>query len=296
LKTLPTLSPSRLAAAYVARGISFFYRLNHLRLAKVVFLGVDSPAFVRRRFFGHSLIIDVGRANPQKLLWLQGERFVKERDVLSRVTKPGMTVIDIGANIGYYTLLFSSLVSDGGKVIALEPDSTNLRELQINVSHNELNSIVSIIPIGASDHDGVDRFEPGLNSHITPSGSQQVSVMKLDSILKTKVDLIKIDVEGYEGAVLDGAVETIERSRPVILLELHPNLLTTHTHRQIAEGLQRNYRHLNVYQIERQSPWRRLLQGYGFLREYTEADDLPRLLEDYENRRLYHPCWLLARP
>src|SRR5688572_25994764 len=127
---------------YLGRAVAFLYRLNTLRLATIIFRGVDSPTVVRRRFYGRSLVLDVSRANPQKLLWLQGRRFVQERFLLQRFVRPGMTVVDVGANIGYYTLMFASFVDGHGRVFSIEPDPTNLRELRANVAENKLETLV----------------------------------------------------------------------------------------------------------------------------------------------------------
>ncbi len=251
---------------------------------------------VRRELFGHSVVLDVGRANPQKFLWLQGERFIRERTLLSRVVRHGMTVIDVGANIGYYALMFRSFVGESGQVICLEPDPTNLHELLTNVSENALEGNITVMPVAAGDQDGVASFQPGLNSHVTPDGTSHVSVTKIDSLTMSKVDFIKIDVEGYEGAVLDGAKKTIEQFRPALFLELHPNLLTRHTHRGIVQYLQRYYSRVSGYQIEPGNLWTRFLQAYGLTDQFTEAGDLDQLVNAYENQRMLLPCWILTEP
>jgi hypothetical protein len=156
--------------------------------------------------------------------------------------------------------------------------------------------MATVLPVAAGDHDGVTHFQPGLNSYITPEGSEQVSVTRIDSLGVAKVDFIKIDVEGYEGAVLDGARETIEKTRPVLFLELHPNLLTQHTHREAIDFLRQYYSRIAGYKIERVNLWGRVLQAYGLVEPFTKADDLDELLEAYENKQTFEPCWLLAQP
>src|ERR1041384_6865770 len=89
------------------RGTAFLYRLNTLRLAGMIFRGVTSPTLVKRRYFAKSLVLDVSRSNAQQLLWLQGQRFVQESQLFRRLVEPGMTIVDVGANIGYYALMFA---------------------------------------------------------------------------------------------------------------------------------------------------------------------------------------------
>jgi FkbM family methyltransferase len=205
-----------------------------------------------------------------------------------------MTVVDVGANIGYYALMFRSFLGVNGQVICMEPDPTNLRELVATVSQNALDANITVLPIAASDRDGVSAFQPGLNSYISPDGVSKVAVVKVDSLTIKKIDFIKIDVEGYEGAVLDGAKKTIEQFRPTLFLELHPTLLTRHTHRDIVHQLQQHYRKVSVYQIERENVWQRFLQAYELTEQFTEATDLDELLTGYENNRLVQPCWILS--
>lgn len=278
------------------RGIAFLYRLNTLRLAGTVFRGVNSSTVLRRRYFGKSLVLDVSRSSAQRLLWLQGERFVQERSLFSQLVRPGMVFVDVGANIGYYALMFASLLRGEGEILCLEPDPTNLLELKANVAENKLERMISVLPIAAGDEDGTMRFEPGLNAHATPTGTMEVIVKKLDSLAPAKVDFIKIDVEGYEGAVLDGARETIERFRPTIFLELHPRLLTRHTHKGIIQFIKQRYSKVSAYQISRGNLLRRALQNYGLVDQLNEIGDIRQMAEAYEDRRYPDPCWLVGQP
>ena len=280
---------------YLGRGFAFFYRLNTLRLATAIFSGVSSPTVVKRRFYGRSLVLDVSRANPHKLLWLEGERFVQERFLLQRQIRPGMTVVDVGANIGYYALMFASFVQGHGRVFSMEPDATNLRELRANVAENDLEKTIKVLPVAAGDYDGTTRFEPGVNSHVVPDGSSEVLIKKIDSLEIGKVDFIKIDVEGYEGSVLAGAEETIKQFRPTVFLELHPSLLTRHTHGEIVQFLQRHYAEVSAYQIERANPLRRLLQKYGVVEPFRQVSVIGQMVKDYEAGHFSEPCWLVAR-
>ena len=181
-----------------------------------------------------------------------GFRLSGQRDMMNGTFEPAETMmirklvgsvdvfVDVGANIGFYALMLNSYLNGQGAIICLEPDPTNLIELLANVAANRLEQQISILPMAAGSEDGTVSFEPGLNAHAAENGTMQVAVRKLDSLNLTQVDFIKMDVEGYEGAVLDGARSLIERCRPTLFLELHPQLLTTHSHGEIVQFLQRH--------------------------------------------------------
>ena len=275
--------------------VAWFFRLGSLRLARIVFRGVSTPTVLSMPFYGHELFMDVSRASGPQLLWLQGKRHIKERSLLEKVASPGMTIIDVGANIGYYALIFASLTAANGRVVCLEPDPDNLRELSLNVRNNRLESVVTITPTAVGDFDGTIGFETGTNGRVTQNGTSTVPVTKLDSLGLFKCDLIKIDVEGYEGAVLDGARETIKKFRSTIFLELHPDLLTSHTHGEIVSFLRERYSNLSAYRPTGGRLVTKTLCAYDFLSPLTEAKDVGALVETYESRTAREPCWIIAR-
>ena len=143
-----------------------------------------------------------------------------------RWVRPGSTVIDIGAHVGYYTLLASILTGDAGSVWAFEPEPTNAAFLR---SHMKLNNIhnVHVEEVAVSDASGSARFGLGSGSgtgHLDTNGSINVNTVRLaDFCAKRGIrpGALKIDVEGAEAAVLDGAKELIASSRPVIFLSTH---------------------------------------------------------------------------
>ena len=280
---------------YLGRGVAFVYRLHALRLASIVFRGVVHPSLIKRPFFGKHLFLDVSRSKAQQLLWLQGERYVEERHLLKQLVRPGMNVVDVGANIGFYALMLNSYLNGQGAIICLEPDPTNLIELLANVAANRLEQQISILPMAAGSEDGTVSFEPGLNAHAAENGTMQVAVRKLDSLNLAQVDFIKMDVEGYEGAVLDGARSLIERCRPTLFLELHPRLLTAHSHGEIVQFVQRHYTELSVYQVARGDWWMRALRSYGMASCLRRLDNLQELVAAYEAGTMEHTSWIVAQ-
>jgi len=151
---------------------------------------------------------------------------------VSRHVLPGMTVIDVGANVGVYTSLFSRLVGSSGWVIALEPAPDNWRSVSKALATNRWSN-VEIHQVAAADQAGRMSFErssynSGNNALSTdyPSGEGlEVEVAPLDSIVAgRKIHFIKIDVQGWEASVLRGARRTLSENRPLsVRVEIWPS-------------------------------------------------------------------------
>lgn len=153
-----------------------------------------------------------------------------ERDKQQRFVqfvRRGDCVFDIGAHAGYFSLLASRLVGPNGRLVAFEPCPTNLQLLQ---RHFALNGIENAQVIGkaVAEHEGESRFSRGKASqmgHISTDGEDIVSTVTLDGLWTARQipspSLIKIDVEGAEGAVLRGASTLFAHCRPVVLLSGH---------------------------------------------------------------------------
>jgi FkbM family methyltransferase len=149
--------------------------------------------------------------------------------------------IDVGANIGYFTCLMSKFAGAAGKVLAVEPEPNNLKLLQQNISANNLKN-VDVFPcaVGASDGTAMlGLYKPsnrGRHSILDTTAKSQVKVpvKTLDEIAGSSGSgagssvqywsLLKIDVEGYEAFVIDGAKETLSRVEALVM-EFSPALL-----------------------------------------------------------------------
>ncbi len=149
---------------------------------------------------------------------------------MAEVLKPGGIFFDIGANVGYYTILASRLVRDGGKVVSFEPVPRNLEFLQRHVELNDIEN-VTVMPFAVSNENSTVRFAIGPNNamgHIDPDGGLLVETVTLDTIideLSLLPDVLKMDVEGAERNVLLGAVKLFERAKPIIFLSTHSDEL-----------------------------------------------------------------------
>jgi FkbM family methyltransferase len=161
--------------------------------------------------------------------------------VLMRVLQDGDGFVDVGANVGFFTVLAAQLVGETGRVYAFEPEQENFGRLAQNISLNDLSNVVTYQSavgdqVGTaelfinSDNDGGHAlWNPGAHSFNKVSREkvikQNVEMVTLDSVLAgatVPVKLIKIDAEGYEQHVLHGALELITRHRvPFVLAEVN---------------------------------------------------------------------------
>jgi len=156
--------------------------------------------------------------------------------------KEGDTVFDIGANVGYYSILASGLVGKTGVVAAFEPSPRNLRFLQEHVDLNKTEN-VKIMPFACSATSGIATFHNGPNpamGSLDQVGGEEITVVTetIDEVAEKtglRPDVMKIDVEGGEADVLKGAVRTIESNRPAIFLSTHSLDLRTSCHEWLNE-------------------------------------------------------------
>jgi len=221
-------SPPRVPLRFrAARVLSAFWRFRTLPRARRIFRDITAPCLVARPFFGYRLCLDVSRSDAHRLLYLEGERFIAERRLLSRLVRPGMRVVDVGANIGYYMLMFERFVGPAGSIVCIEPSPPNVEELERNVSANGLSN-VSVHRVAVGGEEGMTGLRDGINSGVTDGedAAYEVPLRTLDSLLDEGVDFLKIDVEGYEAAVLQGAQQVLARDRPALFVEFHPHLVT----------------------------------------------------------------------
>jgi len=210
----------------IAQALCGLYRFQTQRVAKRMFGGCPPETFLERELFGYKFTGDVSRASPQQLIYLIGERFIPEAEIIRSLLKPGMHVVDVGANIGYYVLLFASLIGPDGTIVAIEPSPDNLRELALNVARNALSN-VEIVAKAAGNATGEIGIKEGLNSGVTTDERARFTVQqdRIDNIARGRVDFLKIDVEGYEGSALKGAERILSERRPILFCEVHPALL-----------------------------------------------------------------------
>lgn len=227
--------------------------------------GLESPLARWSRFYGDAFD-DLGErvrflrfrtlAAPRLMTWLDGlELLLVPGDEVSRavyvsglyepstasalrkVLHDGATFIDVGANVGLFTMLASRWVGPRGTVLALEPSRRECARLRHHVDHNSLDN-VRVLQVAAGTQRGsallhvADAGHAGQNTlearfvypEVKEAYSEEVPVLAIDDAVREhhleKVHAIKIDVEGGEHNVVAGARETIARDRPTVILEM----------------------------------------------------------------------------
>jgi FkbM family methyltransferase len=158
--------------------------------------------------------------------WLGGYEADKQR-LMSKYIKPGTIFYDIGTSVGFYTLFGAHFVQDTGHVYGFEPVPQNANYVRKHIEYNHLKN-VDLFQMALSDFDGVTRFREGLNEatgKIDPAGGLEVKVGKLDTLIANgtikPASVVKIDVEGAEYAVLQGAEQFLKAHKPRIFLATH---------------------------------------------------------------------------
>ncbi|MBC7911872.1 MAG: FkbM family methyltransferase [Pyrinomonadaceae bacterium] len=173
-----------------------------------------------------------GRYEPQETMLVQA------------ILRPGMTFVDVGANWGYFTFLAAHLVGKSGRVISVEPDPRLFKALQESIERNDLEQVAAV-QVAAGSGSGVLNLagydDAGSNFGVSRVISKEhtdekvfaVASRPLDELIDeanlSVIDLLKMDIEGYEGFALMGMARTLkERRVKRILLELHPAQLAEH--------------------------------------------------------------------
>ena len=151
--------------------------------------------------------------------------------------RPGSVVFDIGANFGHYSITLGDAINRQCSVHAFEPFPENLARLRKNIALNNMAATIHVHPVGLSDAVGIGvmttRMDNSGSATLARTGVEdgfEVQLTTLDAFCLAeqidRVDFMKIDVEGFETKLLDGAVDTIDRHHPTILIELDPPKLT----------------------------------------------------------------------
>lgn len=166
--------------------------------------------------------------------WL-GSYELKKQQAIWRMRQPGVTVLDVGANVGFYTLLLARAVGPNGKVLAIEPDKGNAVRLRWHMRLNRVHNVRTLVgAVGA--HTGKAVFSPGASNttgRVVADGSgEPINSYRLDEIVfggSTQIpSIVKMDIEGGEADALVGAEELLRARQTTWFVALHS--------RQLAEA------------------------------------------------------------
>ena len=172
--------------------------------------------------------------------WDIGENLIETKQYEPHVTaflkehlQEGMTFVDIGANVGFFTLTAATKVGKSGKVIAVECNPRNCELIYLSLHRNGFDE-VTVYPFALGEAQKLMSLSWGFsNGFVTELTNDDedvgfiVPAVTLDSLLRneSRVDVIKMDIEGSEAKAWQGMQETIARHRPVFLMEFFPTLL-----------------------------------------------------------------------
>jgi len=158
-----------------------------------------------------------------------------ETQIVKKIIHEGSTVIDMGANIGYYTLIFARLVGSEGKVFAFEPDPENFHILKKNLEINNYQNVI-LEQKAVSNQSGklrlyLDNKNKGAHTIFKPvdnAPSVEINAITLDDYFrnfKGKIDFIKMDIEGGEAEAVEGMSSILNKDDIIIMTEFNPSVL-----------------------------------------------------------------------
>jgi FkbM family methyltransferase len=196
------------------------------------FLGLQGPGIAHIQYMRGPLKGNFFECFTSEKYFLLGPEYEADlQDTVRPLLKLGDVVYDIGANTGFWSLLFSVFVGSSGQVYAFEPSPTNVLRFERNIQRNQKGNVL-LTQRAVSDTEGIVLFsDDGSTSHIVESslsrsdGCVQVDTITLDNFvyrdLNAQPALIKIDIEGNAGRCLKGAERVLTDARPYVLCEVH---------------------------------------------------------------------------
>ena len=154
-----------------------------------------------------------------------------------RLLRPGMNCIDIGANLGYYSVRMATVAGQGGgRVFSFEPDPLAFFLLTKNRQENHLEKVIEVFQVACGENDSTGVLVRDANpanyggGHVrdtaTCNGSA-IAIRRVDDLVPEdrRIDLVKVDVEGFEPFALSGMRRILTRDRPAIVMEFNPPAL-----------------------------------------------------------------------
>jgi len=198
--------------------------LSKTKIGKFVYEKIfvpNKPNYVEVE--GFKLFVHKGKDLLSDSLLITKEYEPVETNVIKGLVKPGDVVIDAGANIGYYTVLMSKIIGNGGKVYAFEPDKSCFDLLKKNC---RLNRCYNVVLINKALYDKekeikfyIDNEDNASNSIFKGKKTIEVKVQAttLDKEIKEKINFMKMDIEGAELKALTGGVKLLEDCNKIVM-------------------------------------------------------------------------------
>ena len=192
--------------------------------ARMLWARITSPGGeVIRDVQGVRMKLDLSDAGISKQLFLTGVHEANSTRQFREEMRPGMVLLEIGANIGYYALIATQHIRPGGRIVALEPSPVSLRSLQENLKLNNVEDMVDVYPFAAGSQSGhlpfymvskrnlsgfINREGPGIDL----MSENTVKMVPVDEFLRkldVGIDYFRMDLEGFEVEVVKGMLGTL---------------------------------------------------------------------------------------
>jgi FkbM family methyltransferase len=191
---------------------------------------------VIRKVNNYPMILNFDEEGLSRDLMIHREREISETETVKKIVKPGMCILEIGANVGYYTILMGKLIGKNGKIYAYEPYPRSVDILTRNVELNGLADIVEVRNLAVSTENTVKRLYLGKASNVHSLTNYKTDDSNADYIeVKTKdikeilvesdrkIDLVRMDIEGHERELFSRLSNDIRLVLPArIFFEIHP--------------------------------------------------------------------------
>lgn len=205
-------------------------------LYKIIYKIIKPKGIVLVNVQGNKMYVNCQDESLVPSLLVYGIYEKYDTELFKKIVKPGMIVVDIGANIGYYTLMAAKLIGSNGKVYAFEPEPSNYELLIKNIKINNYTNIISIQK-AVSNKNGkarlfINKSNLGNSSLIENNVPQKIGFTEVetitldnffDSVVKNnKIDFIKMDTQGAEKLVIEGAEKILKDNNLKIIMEFWP--------------------------------------------------------------------------
>jgi FkbM family methyltransferase len=235
-------APPSLAAARIALGV-----LDQQTSESPVTIRWSVDDLVEVDVAGIRMALDRADASVSVQI-MDGEYEPHVMSTLDRLLGDGDVFVDVGANVGFHTFRAATRVGDAGRVVAVEANPENARLIAHTIESNSIGN-VELVPLALAGGRGYVSFgaHVGSNGGFLPEGASTtgsgrgtiVPTVALDDLGLDRVSVVKIDVEGAEGIVIDGASVTIERHRPTFVMEFSQEMTTRVSARSPRDHLSR---------------------------------------------------------
>jgi len=243
IRTKGLLWTLKKVSTHIKNKMRKFYRKLHLEFLRIF---KSKNGLVIKKILNYKMYLDINDSGLSRELLFKGIREELQTEIWGKMIKPGMNVLECGANLGYYALMEASIIGNKGRVYAVEPIPKNFKILEKNIKLNNYSHIIKAYNLAISDQEGTSKIavtkksnfatmlleESVISKWMSRKLKQQtkkiikIKTVRMDNFLKDKhdVDLIRMDIEGYEIKVIKGLINTIKKSKKPIKLfiELHP--------------------------------------------------------------------------